>query len=135
MAHGAVLPPHLLVQKDEHGVRLVGYSYAGRLGEKLHPPSPAYASFYPNAALSSATLTAQLDIVMSARCIIALLGGDLATAALPKAVPARLASTLQRVALSPDSVQLDAWSIREELGQLAREIFGPSQFVPIVMPP
>jgi hypothetical protein len=133
MAHGAVLPAHLLVQENDHGVRLVGYSFAGKFNNKLPPIPDQYHSFYPE---SVQTLTAQLDIVMSARCMAAVLGGTPETAALPKTVPAPLASIVQRTALaSPASAAAqNAWSIREELGQLSRQVFGPSRFMPIVMP-
>ena len=135
MAHGAVLPAHLLVQENEHGVRLVGYSFAGRLGEKLRPLSSGHASFYPQPAPAWPTLTAELDLVMSARCIAAILGGDPATAALPRAVPPRLAGLVQQIALArPGEIApKDAWVIREELGDIAQEVFGPPQFIPIVM--
>ena len=32
------------------------------------------------------------------------------------------------------STREDAWTIREELGKIANEVFGAPQFVPIVMP-
>ena len=137
MAHGAVLPANLLIQEHEHGVRLVGYSFCGRLNEKLPSVPHGYESFYPKPAGSWSTLTPQLDITMSARCIAAILGGNPETAALPKMVPARLAGIIQHIALSePDGVAKEgAWAIREELGKIAREVFGPPQFIPIVMPP
>lgn len=135
MAHGAILPSHLLVQENEHGVRLVGYSAASRFGEKLQTVFHRYESFYP-ATRSHSTLTAQLDIIMSARCMTAILGGNPANGSLPDTVPARLARLIQRIAQDGPSasVQEDAWSIREELGVIAREAFGPPQFIPIVMP-
>jgi len=134
--HGAVLPPHLLIQANDHGVRLVGYSCAGRPGEKLRTLSPGFESFYPQPAQAWSTLTAQLDLVMSARCLVALLGGNPATAALPAAVPNPLAAVVQRVALSQPTQSLseDAWTLREELGKIAKEAFGPPQFMPIAMP-
>lgn len=136
MAHGAVLPANLMVQENEHGVRLVGYSFSGRLKEKLQVVPGGYAPFYPKPASSWSTLTAQLDLTMSARCIAAILGGNPETASLPKMVPAQLAGIVRRIALSePVGVaNEDAWTIREELGEIAREVFGPPQFVPIVMP-
>ena len=136
MVHGAVLPPHLLIQENEHGVRLVGYSCAGRIGEKLRTISQNFESFYPQSIHSKSKMTPQLDLAMSARCIIALLGGDPATASLPTAVPASLTEILQRVArLEPTGkVYKDAWSIREELGQIADRVYGVPQFIPIVMP-
>ena len=137
MVHGAVLPPHLLIQENEHGVRLVGYSFAGRSGEKLRTSSNGFESFYRKGARSRSKLTAQVDLTMSARCIIAILGGNPATASLPPTVPAQLAAIVQRIALTEPtgSAGEDAWTIREKLGEIANEEFGPPQFIPIVMPP
>jgi predicted RNA-binding Zn-ribbon protein involved in translation (DUF1610 family) len=136
MAHGAVLPSHLLVQENEHGVRLVGYSCAGQLGDKLRTVWHGYEPFYPEPATSRSTLTVQLDLVMSARCIVAILGGDPANASLPATVPAPLAGIVRRIALAqPDgTANQDAWAIREELKEIAERVFGPPQFIPIVMP-
>lgn len=136
MVHGAVLPPHLLVQEHEHGVRLVGYGYAGQIGENLRAVSQTFKAFYPLPARGKLTLTPQLDLIMSARCIAALLGGDPGTDALPDAVPTPLASLVRQVAMSDPTRSLykNAWDIREEIGGLAKEIYGPPQFVPIEMP-
>ena len=133
MVHGAVLPSHLLVQDNEHGVKLVGYGAADHAGEMLGTVSPQYAAFYPK---SMRPLSAQLDITMSARCMIAILGGNPATGALPKAVPPRLARLVHQTAdpAAAASSKADAWSLREELGAIALEVFGAPQFIPIVMP-
>jgi hypothetical protein len=135
MAHGAVLPSHLLIQENEHGVRLVGYSAAGHLGEKLRTISHHYESIYPQ-PIGQLTLTEQLDLVMSARCMIALLGGNPSDGSLPTRVPERLAEIVQRIASANPAgpAREDAWTIREELGQIADEVFGTPQFIPIVMP-
>lgn len=137
MAHGAVLPTHLLIQDNEHGVRLVGYSSTGRLNEKWRSVSPKYEVFYPKPAQAWSNLTAQIDLMMSARCIAAILGGDPESLSLPGTVPAPLAGIVQRIALSPpvQAANKGAWAIREELGEIASQVFGPPQFIPIVMPP
>ena len=134
--HGAVLPPHLLIQDNEHGVRIVGYAHAGQKDEKLRPISSGFESFYPESTQGTLTLTTQLDLLMSARCITTLLGGDPLTASLPGSLPPQLATIIQRIALSNprQTPKQDAWSIREELGTIAKEVFGPPQFIPIVMP-
>lgn len=136
MAHGAILPVHLLVQENEHGVRLVGYAAAGQWNEKLRIISSEYESYYPKPPHSALALTAQLDLVMSARCMAAILGGDPQTADLPKTVPAALAGIIQRIAHSDPARKAseNAWAIREELGQIARDVFGLAVFNPIVMP-
>ncbi len=136
MVHGAVLPSHLLIQDNEHGIRLVGYGRAGLAGEKLNAVPALSEAYYPDGVPSANTLTPQLDLSMSARCIASLLGGDAAAAALPKDVPDPLAEVVSRVARADPGIESgqDAWSIREELGRIADEIFGPPKFIPITLP-
>jgi serine/threonine protein kinase len=135
MVHGAVLPSHILIQENEHGARLVGYGCAGRAGEKLLTVPGGSESYYPRSAQTRITLTAQLDLVMSARCMLAVLGGNPADASLPSTVPMPLASIVQRIALTdPNGTKAeDAWTIRAELGKIADIVFGPPQFIPITM--
>ena len=134
MVHGALLPSHLIVQDGEHGVRLVGYSAAGRSGEKLRTVSEHFKDFYPQGR-APLTLTPQLDLIMSARCIAALLRGNLSPGALPETVPSSLAAIVQRTARADPNAQVyeDAWALRDELGEIGRKAFGPPQFCPIVM--
>lgn len=136
MAHGAVVPPHLLVQDGEHGVRLVGYAAAGGLGDPLRTLASGCEAYYPQSIHLGAALSAQLDLIMSARCMAAMLGGDPESGAVPAAVPARLAGLVARLARGEpsDATLGDAWDIREELGRIAAEVYGPPEFTPIVMP-
>jgi hypothetical protein len=55
--------------------------------------------------------------------------------ALPGTVPARLAQFIRQIAMLNlnASGKETAWSIREELGVIAGEVFGSPQFIPIVM--
>ena len=136
MGHGAILPYHLLVQKNEHGIRLVGYGHAGWLTDPLGSLPDADLMYYPDFARSLPKYSEQLDIVMSARCIIHLLGGNPQTAELPQAVPALLNNLLKRTALAgrDDPAIRDAWQIHQELGSISAQAFGPASFNPIVMP-
>lgn len=136
MVHGAVLPPHLLIQDNEHGIRLVGYGCAGKTGEKLQAVSHGSKAFYPCLTQSKFILSAQLDLAMSARCIAALLGGDPETTSLPASIPEPLAGLVQRIfRLEPADKNIEsAWVIREALGDIAQRLFGSPQFIPIVMP-
>jgi hypothetical protein len=81
-------------------------------------------------------LTAHLDLVMSARCIAAILGGNPETGVLPAAVPTKLAEIVKRITLSDsaDRGSEDTWTIHEELEVISREVFGPAKFIPIEMP-
>ena len=135
MAHGAILPAHLLLQENEHGLRLAGYSTAGRIGQNLLTISENFISIYPPAISSNPRLTTQLDIIMSARCMVAILGGNPANGSMPAAVPTRLAEIVKRVALANlnQTPRHDAWALREELGEIALRVFGQPRFIPISM--
>ncbi|MFL6237288.1 MAG: hypothetical protein ACJ76N_29450 [Thermoanaerobaculia bacterium] len=131
--HGAVLPPHLLVEEGEHGVRLVGFRAAGRPGEPLRA-SPGFEPFYPQEALAAGRLTPEADLAMAARCVAALLGGDPASGEVPGRVPAPLAREVAAAgALRPASGG-EAWRLHKHLGELAREVFGPPVFCPLRLP-
>ena len=131
VAHGAVLPDHVLIQEDDHGAALIGFGRAGEIGKQTSDRPPASEAFYP--CTGPCPLTPQLDLAMSARTVIAALGGDPASASLPPAVPAPLAETLHRVArLDPTAPAETAWDLRQYLGSLAQRIFGEPQFCPLI---
>jgi hypothetical protein len=132
MVHGAVLPSHLLTQENEHGILLVGYGSAGRLGDKYHIIPDRFKSFHELSKGLNSTLSPELDLAMSARCVMYVLGGNPETGSLPTGVPKRLADVIRQIAFGNSGE--DAWSIREELGTIADEVFGAAQFIPIVMP-
>ncbi len=136
VVHGAVLPWHLLVEDNEHGLRLVGFGAAGPQGAPMgRIPSDA-VSFYPPLLAEAGRLTPHLDVAMSARCIAALLGGDAGTGRLPSSVPEPLAALVRETGWSPPvaAPPADAWTLRERLGTLAGEVFGPPRFCPIALP-
>lgn len=134
-AHGWLIPSHLLVQRGEHGVRLVGFGCANRLGAPLLALSTRYEAFYPRAMRDGKTLSAAADVCMSARCVAWLLGGDAETGEVPPAVPRPLAELVRRAAAEPrDGSSEDAWRLREEVGEAARAAFGPPAFHPLVIP-
>lgn len=134
--HAAVVPPHLIVQNGEHGVRLVGFGHADRGGRGLRAVAKGFEAYYPAALTPSAPLSPAADLAMSARSIAALLGGDPVTGEVPSAVPAPLAAAIRQVAMVDAMAPLreDAWALRERLGTLAAEVFGPPAFCPIRMP-
>ncbi len=136
MVHGAVLPSHLLIQENDHGVKLIGYGAAGSIGEPLKHISPSYQSFYPPQIKSLKSLVPQLDLIMSGRCVAAILGGDPETAELPSQVPGLLAQVIQRISrLDPvHRTSEGAWALRDELGELVGKVFGEPKFIPIEMP-
>lgn len=130
--HGSVTPENLLIQENDHGVRLVGYSQAGKISDTEKRPLGSIVARISG----SERLSRQMDLIMSARCMVALLGGDVKTGQLSAAVPQQLARVVQRL-VSADEISArgeDAWRIREELGRIADEVYGPPVFCPINLP-
>lgn len=132
-AHGAVLPEHLLIQKNEHGVRLIGYSCADRPGTRLRLIVDRLAGFYPRQQRESMVISVEGDLRMAARCVVHLLGGDASSGKTPAAVPEPLHSLLRQAA-SDEAPNSDAWALRERVGEAAAAAFGPPSFNPISMP-
>lgn len=128
--HGAVLAEHLLVDVRDHGVVLAGFSRAVRPGEHLPARTRGRDALYPEAIVRGEPATETTDLVMSARAVLQLLGGDPRRA--PARVQAPLAGLLERVAT--DATGLTAWSLVEQASQAGIEVFGPPRFVPLTMP-
>lgn len=134
--HGAIVPAHLLVQQNDHGVRLVGYGRSGRINAPVDARGDSLRPYFPTPTQKWKVLSPQLDIAMSAKCIIKILGGDPDTLTLPTTVPSRLADAIIKYA-QPDPKypsNISAWTIHQELGRIADTVYGSPVFIPIEMP-
>jgi hypothetical protein len=132
--HGAVLPQHVLIHARDHGLRLAGFSLAGRHEEALpgrvDPNYPAIHS------------TDGDDVAASARLVSWLLGGDAkggdAKGGAAAHVPAPLADLLVRESASRardgSSGARDAVGLASEVGRVAHGLYGPPKFVRLSMP-
>jgi hypothetical protein len=129
--HGAVLPQHLLVERGEHGLRLVGFGCAARVGEPLAAVVSRYEAFYPERMLSKARLSPEHDVAMSARSIAYALRPD-DGARLPDSVPEALRESVLRAGAGEFSG--GAWELRELVGVVGQKSFGAPSFHPIRMP-
>ena len=78
--HGAVLPTHILIHPEQHGVILIDWSYATLhsqvTGERIRAISSPYREWYPVEVMTKEVPTPGLDLAMAARCMLDLLGGD-----------------------------------------------------------
>ena len=131
-AHGAVLPQHLVIHGRDHGVLLVGWSCAARLGGSAPLPavSPAWRGSYAPGLLAGAPPSAAADIVMSARCIARVLGGT--DERVPRSVPAPLAAVIEDAAAG--GAGDDAWAVAKSVGDASREAYGRPAYHRFEMP-
>ena len=128
--HGAVLPAHLLVNARDHGVALAGFSRSVHPGTPLPAFTRAAKAFYPDDVWTGAAANVRSDLAMSARAMLYVLGGDPLRA--PARVPPPFARLLETTAVAPWAN--DAWALVEDAKNVARDVFGPPQFVPFTMP-
>ena len=124
--HGAVLPEHVLIEPDDHGVVLVDWCYsASAPDERIAAIVPRYRYHYPTEVLNRGTPGPYTDLAMAAR-LMADLMGDRAPQPLRRfADGCRLAAPRQR----PD----DAWKLLGELDELLHRLYGPRKFRPFTL--
>ena len=137
VVHGAVLPTHVLVHPEAHGLLLIDWTAsvldAPVTGAHVTAISPAYEAWYPLAVLARKPPTPAVDVEMGLRCMAYLLGGDPLTGALPPTVPAQL-QTYLRGALRTAAVQADARQLYRDFADLLAALWGARRFIPFTMP-
>lgn len=135
--HGAIVPGHVLIHPLNHGAVLIDWACAVREGGRIPAISIANEAFYPEKALAGEPATAATDIAMSARCMIAVLGGNPATGDMPKSVPAPLAGILRVHGLygMDDGTRTDdALELHDRFGDIAEGVYGPRRYHPFHLP-
>lgn len=138
LVHGALAPAHMLIHPGNHGMALLDWAHAVQVGGVVSPPSSVRVAFQPDEVRSGAPSTPETDIAMSARVMIAVLGGDPACGDLPPGVPDPLADVLRNHARYDDAGKgrriADALALHEEFGRIAEGVCGPRRYHRFHMP-
>jgi hypothetical protein len=139
--HGSVLPEHVLIHPELHGLVLVDWCYSVPGCYAATDPSgrvPAlvqrYAGWYPPEVPARQRASPATDIYMATRCMTYLMHddtGDLTGATVPKSMRSfakgcLLASQRRRPG--------NAWRLLTELDELLERLYGPRRFRPFKMP-
>lgn len=130
--HGAVTPDHVLVFPQAHGLVLLDWTCAAKIGEEHVPAlNPAFEAFYPPEVLRKDVALPATDLFMAAATAIEMLGGDPAMRRVPAAVPATIARALLDC-LRPHPAQRpqDAEAFHNEFGALLGHRVYSQMFVP-----
>lgn len=125
LVHGAVLPPHLLYQTDDHHLVLLDWCYSRKIGEPLSAIPRGYADYYPPEVVRHRPAVPATDIYMAAKCLLPL------SLEVPKLFRPVFDWCL---ASSPASRPQHAWDLQERWRSLAEEEYGPPRFVPLAIP-
>lgn len=137
--HGAVLPTHILIHPEQHGVVLIDWSYAvlypETSGERISAISSMYREWYPVEVFAKQQPTPALDIAMAGKCMIDLLGGDPHKRTMPAIVPWQVQNFLRACTIaSPNQRAQDAYQLLEDFDNLIGRLYGPRKFHKFTMP-
>jgi hypothetical protein len=120
LVHGAVVPDHVLIQPDQHGLVLVDWCYATPPGEPVPAVVGRYRDWYPPEVTTA--VGPGTDIAMAAHCMTYLMAGRIPDPLRAFADGCRLPRPRQR----PD----DAWRLLAELDEVLGRLYGPRVFRP-----
>lgn len=123
VVHGALLPPHILLDLESHGCHLVGWASAAEVNSKIKLKNLSYTSWYPKDA---PTATSGLDLHM--------LACSMFDAVAPTSVPSSIQRLLTLSMQTPEKRSRSALVLHELLDQVLRETYGPPKFRKFTMP-
>lgn len=127
--HTAMMPQHLLFNVDNHGLTVVDWTHARRIGEGFGVGLHRYKRWLPQEVASFRAALPQTDIFMAAKCASYLAGGDPRTNLVPQHLPPAMRRFLKACLLeSPRMRPDDAWELHEQFRDLLEDIYGSPSF-------
>jgi hypothetical protein len=127
VTHGAVLPRHVLIEPDGHGVVLVDWCFSV-VGDGAVPALvPGHEDWYPPEVAARRPAGPGTDLAMAAGCMTWLMGDRAPRELRAFADGCRLPAPAAR----PD----DAWRLLRELDEVLERLYGPRTFRPFTLNP
>ncbi|MEW1587493.1 serine/threonine protein kinase [Micromonospora vinacea] len=127
VVHGAVLPRHVLIEPDAHGVVLVDWCFSAPVGGTIPAMVPDHEDWYPPEVFQKRQCGPGTDIWMATRCMTSLLNRHAPRELLDFAQGCRQRFLKDR----PD----DAWRLLRELDQVLERLYGPRTFRTFTLTP
>lgn len=131
--HGGINPDHVLIFPKNHGIKILDWSYAAKSGSTLKAISKAHRAYYPTEVLAKKPLTFGADVFMIAKCVMAMLGGDVETGIVPGTTPRAYIGMIHASTLPAMHRYQDAFELYEQLKTHLRSLFGPAKFIEMTM--
>jgi serine/threonine protein kinase len=127
--HGAVLPCHVLIHAEGHGLRLVGWGGSVAAGRRIRTGPACSHDWFPAEVQHQRPASPATDLFSAARCLVYLAGGDPVTNQMPEAVPLPMRRFLKTCLLASAAMRPDdAWALMEDFDDLLRGLYGPPTF-------
>ncbi len=141
--HGAVLPRHVMIHPELHGLVLVDWCYSTISTDdepytSLLAVVPGYQGWYPQEILSKQSPTTATDLSFATRTLIDLMDGNPITGNLPSSVPPPLRAFFKGcLSASPAARPQSAWLLLQEFDELLESMgapYYPRRFRPLHVP-
>lgn len=134
IVHGAVLPPHILLSPDDHGIQLLDWT-ASVQGGPLKIMSTGFEDWYPPEVTAKRPAFSGTDLYMAAKCMVFAAGGNVKTGATPDSVPRKMKGLLRACLIeAPRYRPQDAWGLHGEIDGVLRDVYGPNKFIELRWP-
>jgi len=121
IVHGGIVPPHLLMELDKHGLVLVDYT-ASCIEEDAVVPflAKGWDWVYPNEVSAKVTPTPETDIYMAAKVLEYMMGDQ---------APRQMRAFVKGCTIGTQKSRPgDALSLLEEFTELIERLYGPRKF-------
>ncbi len=134
LVHGAVVPPHVMLHAENHGLQLLDWIHGVRAGSVLTFIPTAYRDWYPSEVSQREPVGPATDIFLAAKCLIYVAGGDPAAGRWPDAVPLEMQRFVDTCLFAaPRMRPQNAWDLHEEFDELLVRLYGPPKYHRLVM--
>jgi hypothetical protein len=136
IVHGAILPCHVMLHAEGHGLQLIGWGQSVDLQQQIETISERYADWYPPEVQRQQAAMPSTDLFMAARCLINLAGGDPLSNRMPDTVPTPMRRFVQSCLLDgPRMRPSDAWAVMDDFDRLLRQLYGRPKFHELTLLP
>ena len=134
--HGAILPPHVLLNGQNHGAKIIDWCYSvPTRSDRIHALITEYEDYYAPEVHERGEAKEATDIYMAAKCMVALLGGDVKTNEMPDTVPREIQNLLglclnKQKTMRPSKAD----DLHEAFDNLMKELVGKPAFRKFALP-
>jgi hypothetical protein len=123
--HGAVCPAHVQIHAENHGLQLLGWGHAVKIGGKITSGPAKYLSYFPVEVRRKRPSATSTDIFMAAMTMTYLIGGGV-----PEPIVRFLTSCLVE---GPAMRPADAFALHDQFDEVLRGLYGPPKYHPLSM--
>lgn len=128
--HGAMLPEHILIEPEHHGVVLIDWKHSVPIGTPIKDIPRGTRDDYPPEVLEKKPATAATDIYMAIRAVRASVWGARFGPRYPDVLDNFVRGCTQD---SPALRPQDAHALGREFDELIERLWGPRRFHPFTM--